>query len=52
MADVSLLFFSPLARLARFSDIVVVVQEGMEYLKNVESVQNTVACGENKGIRK
>ena len=51
MADVSLLFFSPLARLARFSDIVI-VQEGMEYLKNVESVQNTVACGENKGIRK
>ena len=47
MADVSLLF--PLARLARFSDVA--VHEGMEYQKNIKSVQNTVACGENKEIR-
>ena len=47
MADVSLLF--PLARLARFSNVI--VHEGMECQPNVESVQNAVACGENKEIR-
>ena len=47
MADVSLLF--PLARLARFCDVV--VHEGMECQKNIKSVQNAVACGENKAIR-
>lgn len=47
MADVSLLF--PLSRLARSSNVV--VHEGMECQKNIESVQNAVACGENKEIR-
>ena len=48
MADVSLLFL--LTRLARISNIV--VHKKIESQRNIESVQNAVACGEeNKEIR-
>ena len=45
VADVSLLF--PLTRLARISNVI--VHKKIECQKNIESVQNAVACGGGEG---